>query len=57
MQLASAVAVIPLPTAGPGQSHAGGPRKFDFYCSRGHRLVYYLSIFYVEFGAVWGIFV
>ena len=57
MQLASAVAVIPLPTAGPGQSHAGGPRKFDFYCSRGHRLVYYLSIFYVEFGAVWEIFV
>ena len=38
MQLRSGVAVIPLPAAGSGQSHAAGPGKFDFYCSRGHRL-------------------
>ena len=44
-------------TAGPGQSHAGGPGKFDFYSSKGHRLGYYLFIFYLEFSAVWGIFV
>ena len=30
MQLASGGAVIPLPTAGPGKSLAGGPRKRDF---------------------------
>ena len=28
-------------TAGPGQSHAGGQGKFDFYCSKGCRLAYY----------------
>ena len=32
MQLGSEGDKIPLPTAGPGQNHAGGPRKFDFYC-------------------------
>ena len=42
--------------AGPGQSHAGGPGKFDFYGSKGRRLAYYLFIFYVKFSAVWGIF-
>ena len=41
MQLGSGVAVILHPTGGPGQRHAGGPGKFDFYCSRGHRLAYY----------------
>ena len=41
MQLGSGVAVIPLPAAGPEQSHAGGPEKFDFYCSKGHRIAYY----------------
>ena len=30
MQVASGGAVIPLPTAGPGKSLAGGPRKYDF---------------------------
>ena len=45
MQLGSGGAVIPLPTAGPGQGHAGGPEKIDFYCSKGHRLAYYLFIF------------
>ena len=45
MQLGSGGAVIPLPTAGPGQSHAGGPEKIDFHCSKGHKLAYYLFIF------------
>ena len=31
MQRGSQGAVIPLRAAGPGQSHAGGPVKFDFY--------------------------
>ena len=43
--------------AGPGQSHAGGPGKFDFYCSKGHTLAYNLIISHVKFSAVWGIFV
>ena len=37
---------------GPGQSHAGGPGKFDFYCSKDQRMTYYLFIFYVKFSAV-----
>ena len=45
-------AVITLPAAGPGQSHAREPGKFDFYCSKGHRLAYYLFIFHVRFSAV-----
>ena len=57
MQLGSGEAVIPLPTAGPGASHAGGPGKFNFYCSKGHGLGYYLFIFFVNFSAVWGLFV
>ena len=58
MQLGSGRAVIPLSTAGLGQSHAGEPGKFNIYCSRGHnRLVYYLFIFYVKFSDIWGIFV
>ena len=57
MQLRPEEAVILLPTAGPGQSHAGEPGNFDFYCSEGHTLAYYLFIFYVKFSAVWGIFV
>ena len=36
MQLGSGGAVIPLPAAGPEQSHAGGPEKF-----KGHRIAYY----------------
>ena len=43
--------------AGPGQSHAGGPGKSDFYCSKGHTLAYYLFIFHLKFSAVWEIFV
>ena len=38
-------AVVPLPTAGPGQSHTGGPGKFEFYCSKGLKLASYLFIF------------
>ena len=49
MQLGSEGAKIPLPAAGPGQSHAGRPGKFDFYCSKRHRLAYYLFIFYIKF--------
>ena len=48
---------IPLPAAGPGQSHAGGPGKLAFYCSKGHRLAYYLFIFSIKFNAAWRIFV
>ena len=40
------------PAVGPGQNHAGGPGKFDFYCSKGHRLTYYLFIFHIKFSAV-----
>ena len=57
MQLRPEEAVILLPTAGPGQSHAGEPGNFDFYCTKGHTLAYYLFIFYVKFSAVWGMFV
>ena len=39
-------------TAGSGQSHAGGPGKSEFYCSKGHTLAYYLFIFHVKFSAV-----
>ena len=34
-------AVTPLPAASPGQPHSEGPRKFDFYSSKGHRLTIY----------------
>ena len=34
MQLGSEGAVIPLPAAGPEQSNAGGPQKFNFYYSK-----------------------
>ena len=50
MQLGSEGAVIPLPAAGPGQSHAGGPEKFEFFCSKGH-IIYWLiiySFFYIK---------
>ena len=57
MQLGSVGAVIPLPAAGPGQKHVGGPGKFDFYCSKGHRIPHYLLIFYIKCSSVWGIFV
>ena len=43
MQLGSGGPVIPLPAVCPGQSHAGGPGKFNFYRSNGHRLAYYFS--------------
>ena len=56
MKLGPGGAVIPLPTAGPGQAHVGGPVKFDFYRSKGHRLTH-LFILYVKFTVVWGIFV
>ena len=55
MQLASGGAVIPLPTAGPGKSLAGGPRKYDFSCSKGFRWAYYLFTFHVKFSAAWEI--
>ena len=46
MQLGSGRAVIPLSAEGPRQSHAGKPGKFNFYCSKGHRLAYYLFTFH-----------
>ena len=52
MQLRSGVAVIPLPAAGAGQNPAGGPGKFDFYCSKSCRLAYYLFTFHIKFSAV-----
>ena len=57
VQLGSEEDKIPLPAAGPGQSHAGGPGKLAFYCSKGHRLAYYLFIFSIKFNAAWRIFV
>ena len=51
MQLGSEGAKILLPVAGPGQSHVGRPGKINFYCSKGHRLAYYLFIFYIKFSA------
>ena len=57
MQLESEGAKVPLTAAGPGQSHAGGPGKFDFNCSKGHRLAYYLYIFYIKSIAAWRIYV
>ena len=51
MKLGSGGAVIPLPAVGPGQTHGGGPGKFDFYCLKGHRLAY-LFIFCIKFSAV-----
>ena len=56
MQLRCGGAVIPHLAAGPGKSPAGEPEKFDFYCSKGCRLAYYLIIFHIKFSAVWGIF-
>ena len=55
IMLKSEGAVIPLLAVGPGQSHAGGPGKFDFYCSKCQWLANYLFVFYVKFSAVWGI--
>ena len=57
MQLGSEAAKIHLPTAGPGQSHAGRPGKFGFCCSKRLRLAYYLFIFYIKFSAASEIFV
>ena len=48
---------VPLRAAGPGQNHAGGPAKFDFDRSKGHRLAYCLIIYYIKFGVAWRIFV
>ena len=45
MQMTSGGAVMLLPEAAPGQSHAGRPGKFFFYWSKGYRLAYYLFIF------------
>ena len=49
MPFGSGGALIPLTAAGLGQSHAEGPGKFDFYCSKGHRLANYLFKFYIKF--------
>ena len=57
MQLGPEGYKVPLPAVIPGQSHAGGPGKFDFNCSKGHRLAYYLFIYYINFSATWRIFV
>ena len=52
MQLGSGRAVVAFPTADTEQSPAGGPGKFEFYCSKGHKLAYYLFIFHAKFSAV-----
>ena len=52
MQPGSGGAVISLPTAGPGKSPAGRPRKFDFHSSESLRLAYYLCTFHLKFSAV-----
>ena len=57
MQLGSEEAKIPLPPGSLGQRHAGGSGKFDFYCSKGHRMADYLFIFYLKFSAAWRLFV
>ena len=44
-------ATIPVPEVGRGQSHAAKPGKLGFYCLKGHRLAYYLFIFYIKFMA------
>ena len=49
--------IVPLPATVPGQSHAVGPGKYDFNCSKNHRLAYYLFIYYIKFSAAWRIFV
>ena len=49
MQLRSRGAVIHVTAVSRGQSHTEAPGKFDFYCSKGHRLAYYLFNFYVKF--------
>ena len=41
---------VPLRAADPGQSHAGGPGKFDSERSKGHRLACCLIIYYIKFG-------
>ena len=41
MQLCSEGAKVPFPAAGPGQSHAGGPGKFDFNFWKGNRPAYH----------------
>ena len=51
MQLGPEGYKVPLPAVIPGQSHAGGPGKFDFNCSKGHRQAYYLFIYYINFSA------
>ena len=44
-------AKAPLEAAGTEQNYAGGPGKFGFNFSEGHRLAYYLFIFYIPFSA------
>ena len=51
MQLGYGRGVIPPPLLWVGQTYAGGPGKFDFYYSKGHRLDY-LFIFYVKIRSV-----
>ena len=51
MQAGSKGDTVPLPATVPGQSHAVGPGKYDFNCSKNHRLAYYLFIYYIKFGA------
>ena len=52
MQLGPGRVVILVPAVGPWQSHAGAPEKFNFYCSKGHRVACYLFIFYIKFSAI-----
>ena len=42
---------VPLRAVVQGRTMLGGPGKFDFDCSEGHILAYYLSIYYINFSA------
>ena len=52
MQLGTGGVVIPLLAVGPGQSHAGEPRKFIFTAQKVIDWLIIYSFFHVKFTAV-----
>ena len=46
VQLGSEGAVIPLPAAGPEQSDAGGPQKFNFHFSKDQTGILFIHFFH-----------
>ena len=52
MQLGSGGVVIPFPVVGPGQNHAGEPRKFIFTVQKVIDWLIIYSFFHVKFTAV-----